>query len=137
MYFSVSLALHVTLKERAAWKSLHGFIRICGLSLYGTSGIHIALPVENNMRQPKYFPQVVKLGKDLPPTFCFRVDLSVPKDYQRVPYKKLSAPTPSILRTYITLPVERGSNYFLWELAYPSDAIFFNVAAHDLSCFYG
>ncbi|KAJ8706057.1 hypothetical protein PYW07_010834 [Mythimna separata] len=62
IYFSISLALEVTLDQRAAWKDMHGFIRICGLSMYGTSGVCVALPVENNMKQPIYFPRVVQFA---------------------------------------------------------------------------
>ncbi|KAJ8708043.1 hypothetical protein PYW08_010409 [Mythimna loreyi] len=62
IYFSISLALKVSLDQRAPWKHLHGFLRICGLSMYGTSGICVALPVENNMKKPAYFPLVVKLA---------------------------------------------------------------------------
>ena len=63
MYYSVLAFGNVNILDRAAWKDIHGFIRVFGICMYGTSGICVALPVENNMRSPKHFPIVVQFGK--------------------------------------------------------------------------
>lgn len=49
--------------DRPAWKSLNNFWTFCGVCIYCTCGIAVCLPVENNMRQPRYFVYVLNWGK--------------------------------------------------------------------------
>ncbi|CAH1642172.1 unnamed protein product [Spodoptera littoralis] len=54
---------------RPAWKDVQGFVKICAISLYSTSGICVALPVENHMRRPRQFPYALKCDR---PSHCYR-----------------------------------------------------------------
>lgn len=61
MYYSLSVA--TSLNNVPAWKSIHGLLRFCGVCIYSIDGIGVSLPIENNMRQPKYFSIVLQCGK--------------------------------------------------------------------------
>ncbi|XP_047037577.1 proton-coupled amino acid transporter 4-like [Helicoverpa zea] len=61
LYYSL-ITLNANITDRYAWKNIHGFFRIAGICMYTTSGICVALPVENNMKRPRYFPQAVRLA---------------------------------------------------------------------------
>ncbi|XP_075987712.1 proton-coupled amino acid transporter-like protein pathetic [Anticarsia gemmatalis] len=55
-----SLQTKQKLSELPAWKNVHGFVQFCGVCIYCTCGIAVCLPVENNMRRPRYFRLVVQ-----------------------------------------------------------------------------
>uniref|UniRef100_A0A2A4K5U8 Amino acid transporter transmembrane domain-containing protein n=1 Tax=Heliothis virescens TaxID=7102 RepID=A0A2A4K5U8_HELVI len=61
LYYSV-ITLNSNILDRHAWKNIHGFFRIAGICMYSTSGICVALPVENNMKRPRHFPQAVRFA---------------------------------------------------------------------------
>ncbi|VVC96796.1 unnamed protein product [Leptidea sinapis] len=52
VYYSITEAKSI--QAAPAWKGLEGFFRSCGVCMYSLDGVSIALPVENNMREPQY-----------------------------------------------------------------------------------
>ncbi|KAH9635643.1 hypothetical protein HF086_001434 [Spodoptera exigua] len=59
LYYSL-MSLNDDIMDRPAWKDFQGFVKICAISLYSTSGICVALPIENHMRRPRQFPYALK-----------------------------------------------------------------------------
>ncbi|XP_022828483.1 proton-coupled amino acid transporter-like protein pathetic [Spodoptera litura] len=59
LYYSL-ISFNDDIANRPAWKDFQGFVKICAISLYSTSGICVALPVENHMKRPRQFPHALK-----------------------------------------------------------------------------
>ncbi|XP_035451523.2 proton-coupled amino acid transporter-like protein pathetic [Spodoptera frugiperda] len=59
LYYSL-ISYTDDITDRPAWKDLLGFVKMCAISFYSTSGICVALPVENHMRRPRQFTHALK-----------------------------------------------------------------------------
>ncbi|CAH0598688.1 unnamed protein product [Chrysodeixis includens] len=60
LYYSMRSASNI--RSRPGWKDLQGFVRFCGICLYCTSGVSVALPIENNMKKPRYYRVALRCG---------------------------------------------------------------------------